>query len=476
MLPEEQVINEIVNNVLNRLRDQDEFKIKEITGTNLGLFDDVDTAVNAAKRAQRKLRSVSIAEREKYIASIREVILQNVNILAQLAVQETGMGRVEDKIIKNRLAAEKTPGTADLTAEAFTGDHGLTLVEMGPYGVIGAITPSTNPSETVINNSIGMIAAGNSVVFNVHPGAKNTSLLAVKLINEAIAKAGGPANLVCAIKEPTIETAQQLMKHPDIALLVVTGGPQVVRTALSSGKKTIGAGAGNPPVVVDETANLRKAAQDIVKGASFDNNLPCTSEKVLIVVGKVADELLKYMQGCGAWLADRQVIKQLEQLVLDKNAKGEVYCGFGVNKKFIGKNADWILEQIGIKVPEETRLILAEVEAEHPFVQLEMLMPILPVVQVKDVDQAIELAVQVEHGNRHTAIMHSTNVNNMTKFAREIDTTIFVKNGPSYAGIGAGGEGYTTFTIAGPTGEGLTSARSFTRKRRCVLVDGFSIV
>jgi propionaldehyde dehydrogenase len=149
---------------------------------------------------------------------------------------------------------------------------------------------------------------------------------------------------------------------------------------------------------------------------------------------------------------------------------------YAANKAFVGKDAGYILRHIGIENADAAKVILCETEADHPFVLEELMMPVLPLVQVKDVDAAIELAVKVEHGNRHTAVIHSKNVDNMTRLARAIETTIFVKNGPSFAGIGVGGEGFTTFTIAGPTGEGLTSARSFTRQRRCVLVDAFSIV
>jgi propionaldehyde dehydrogenase len=364
--------------------------------------------------------------------------------------------------------ADKTPGTEDLITEAWSGDRGLTLVEMSPFGVIGAITPSTNPTETVFCNAIGMFAAGNSVVFSPHPGAKAVSLRAVELINQAIQEAGGPEDAVTSVAEPSIEAAQVLFKHPAVRLLVATGGPGVVHAALTSGKKAIGAGAGNPPVVVDETADIEKAGHDIIAGGTFDNNLPCIAEKEIIAVESVADYLLFNLLKNGAvQLKDRRDIDRLAEVVLTPEGKP--------SRKFIGRDAAVLLKAIGKEVPPETRGIVVEVDKEHPFVQEELMMPILPLVRVRNVDEAIQVAVEVEHGNRHTAIMHSKNVDNMTRLAREIQTTIFVKNGPSYAGIGVGGEGFATFTIAGPTGEGLTSARTFTRKRRCVLVDAFSI-
>jgi propionaldehyde dehydrogenase len=441
-----------------------------------GVFDCIVRAVEDASLAQKQLMTFSLEKRAEFITAMREAALAHAEFLAEMAVKETGMGRVADKIIKNRLAALKTPGTEDLKTEAYTGDRGLTIVEMAPFGVIGAITPVTNPAATIINNSIGMIAAGNSVVFCPHPSARDTSLKTVEILNKAIISRGGPQDILCTIKEPSLKAVQELMNHPKVNLLVATGGPDVVRAVLSSGKKAIGAGAGNPPVVVDETADIEKAAKDIVDGGTFDNNLPCIAEKSIIVVGSVADLLLANMQKHGAYLIQGRHLRDLEKLVLQEKIVEPGKSKYVPSKQYVGKDARYILEKIGIRAGEEIRGIVALVEAHHPFVMVELMMPILPLVQVKNIDEAIALAVKVEHGNRHTAIMHSKNVDHMTRFAKAIQTTIFVKNAPSYAGIGVGGEGFTTFTIAGPTGEGLTSARTFTRQRRCVLVDALSIV
>lgn len=479
MLVDQEIVAQITSAILAQMRNA----AAPERENSSGIYDTVDEAVAAARVAYKELRKLSLAKREELIAAIRETALKNAVLLSEMAVEETGMGRVADKIIKNQLVAQKTPGTEDLRTEAWSGDGGLTLVEMGPFGVIGAITPTTNPSETVICNGIGMIAAGNAVFFSPHPTAKKTSIFTIKILNEAIVKAGGPANLLTGVAEPSIKAANEMMAHPGINMLVATGGPAVVKAVLSSGKKAIGAGAGNPPVVVDETADIEKAARDIIAGCSFDNNLPCIAEKEVIAVGSIADGLIAYMQKYGAYLIKGPEIEKLMQVVLtvseEKMASG---CSdkprkiYGVNKDFVGKDARYLLGKIGIDVPDSIRVVLCETEADHPFVLEELMTPILPVVQVKDIDAAIELAVKVEHGNRHTAIMHSKNVDHMTRYARAIETTIFVKNAPSYAGIGVGGEGFITFTIAGPTGEGLTSARSFTRQRRCVLVDAFSIV
>lgn len=463
MVVDEKYISEIVANVVSSMSEKaNEPKQK-------GVFDTMSEALAAVNTAYKQLRGYTVAQREKMISRIRELTLAEAETLAVLGVEETGMGRVADKIIKHQLVANKTPGTEDLKPFAITGDDGLTLIEPAPFGVIGSITPSTNPSETVICNSMGMIAGGNAVVFNPHPNACKTANYAVDLVNRAILEAGGPENVVVSVKKPTRESSDEMMAAPIVRMLVATGGPGVVKALLSSGKKAIGAGAGNPPVIVDDTADVAKAGADIVAGASFDNNLPCIAEKECFVLKNVADELIASMQKNGAYLLKGADIEKLKNIALvEKNGK------YSINKKWVGKDAGKFLKEMGIEA--DPRLIICEVDNDHPFVQVEMMMPILGIVRVDNIDQAIELAVAAEHGNRHSAHIHSKNVDNLTKFAKAVETTIFVKNAPSYAGIGAGGEGYTTFTIAGPTGEGLTAAHSFTRQRRCVMVDNLHIV
>ncbi|MDR1790980.1 MAG: aldehyde dehydrogenase EutE [Propionibacteriaceae bacterium] len=439
------------------------------TASGMGIFEDVDSAVTAARKAYKEYLGCSLKFRGEVVQAIRDLacVEENLRYMAEQGVAQTGMGNVPDKILKNRLAALLTPGVEELVTGAWSGDDGLTTIELSPFGVIGAITPTTNPTETIINNSIGMLAAGNAVVFSPHPRAKDLSIWLVTKINEALDAVGAPANLVTMVREPSIEHTNELMCHPEVNMLVATGGPGIVKTVLSSGKKAIGAGAGNPPVVVDETANIEKAAKDIIDGCTFDNNLPCTSEKEVIAVDSICDLLIFNMQKHGALLlTDPEVLDRLQELVIkDGHPRTE----------WVGKSANAILEGLGITPPPGIRCLIMEVELMHPFVQTELMMPVLPVVRAKNVDEAIDWAVICEHGNRHTGIMHSTNVNSLTRMGKLLQTTIFVKNGPSFAGIGVGGEGYICFTIAGPTGEGLTSTSTFTRKRRCVLVGGLNV-
>ncbi len=438
------------------------------------VFRDADSAAGAANRAWESLSSTPLETRKKMISAMREVSTRNALLLSRMAVKETGLGRVDDKVKKNLLVAEKTPGVEDLVPVSWSGDRGLTLTEWAPYGVIASITPSTNPSETVINNAIGMVAAGNSVVFCPHPSAKRTTLATVQLLNDAIASVSGIKNLLVTFEEPSIELSQELMRHKGIDLLVVTGGPAVVRAAMDCGKKVIAGGPGNPPAVVDDTADVEKAGRDILAGASLDNNIVCISEKEIIAVDSVAADLKRALVNAGGVELDGGLESKLSGLLLSEN-RGPARPSV-VNRDFVGKNLSVILAEVGVRVGDDARLGFIEVGWDHPFVWTEMLMPIVPLVRVRDAGEAITLAKRVERGLGHTAVMHSKNIEHLSRMAREMDVSIFVKNGPSYAGLGFGGEGYTSFTIASPTGEGLTSARHFARMRRCVLVDYFRIV
>ena len=439
-----------------------------------GVFPDIDSAISAAQAAQKRLVDLPMERRAAVISAMRQAAIESAAVISRAAWQETGMGRYEDKLEKNLLVAERTPGTEVLQAQAWTGDRGLTLVELAPYGVIGAITPSTNPTSTIICNAIGMVAAGNAVVFNAHPGAKGCSAQIIQILNQAIRRAGGPPNVITCPAEPTIESAQHLMGHPSIRLLVVTGGPGVVREAMKSGKKAICAGPGNPPVVVDETADLEQAGRDIVKGASFDNNIVCILEKEIIAVDSIADQLKAVMLQRGAVEISSWQLNRLMKVILAED-HGPGKHGV-INKAFVGKSPSVILREIGMNVDESVRLVVAETDAQHQLVWTEQLMPVIPLVRTRTAGEAIELARAVEQGMGHTAMIHSKDIDQLSRMSREINTSIFVKNGPSLAGLGFGGEGFTSFSIASPTGEGITSALDFARVRRCTLVDAFRIV
>lgn len=461
-------VAEIINQVMQQLNTQQGSAVAAPSPAQGGcIFDEMNDAVAAADKAQQELMKLPLVKRGEIIQAIRATATANANMLAEMELAETGYGRLADKLVKITMTIEKTPGIEDITPQVYSGDHGLALVEKLPFGLAGCILPSTAPAATAIHNSICMIAAGNSAIISPHPNASKTALKAVELIGQAIKAAGGPEHLIVSVKEASIAKATEMMKQPKVRFLLVTGGPGVVASALASGKKAICAGPGNPPVLVDGTSDIEQAAADIIAGNSFENCINCIGEKEVFVLDKVAEDLLKAMVKHGAYLIrDQHTLARLVQLVTDD--KG------AVNKKYVGKNAGVILKDIGITVDESIKTIVFEAPADHITVIEEYLMPLLPVVRVKDVDEGIALAVKAEGGRRHSAIMHSHDITNITKFGKAIQTTILVKNGPSYSGVGIGGEGFVTMSIAGSTGEGLTSPGTFTRVQRRTMVDKLS--
>jgi acyl-CoA reductase-like NAD-dependent aldehyde dehydrogenase len=475
----EQQIQNIVDEVINTIAGTVTAKGPgEATapGSGDGVFSTVDQAVAASAQAFSELHKISRETRRFIIQAIRDVGVNGARDFSQRTLSETGMGRVEDKVQKHLLVSRLTPGPEIIEQKAWSGDYGLTVDERAPYGVIGAVLPSTHPVPTMINNAISMISAGNSVVFAPHPAAKTVSQYALRILNRAIVAAGGPANLITTVVEPSIAAAGELFKHPDVRLLCVTGGPGVVAAAMKSNKRVIAAGPGNPPVVVDETADPDHAARSIITGAGFDNNIVCISEKEIIVVDKAADNLIAALERAGAVKLNSKQIERLAAEAFHPEDDGAGCSRPVLNRKLVGKNANVLGAICGLKLGDEVRLLFGETSSDCPFVREEQMMPFLPLTRVPDVAKAIELAEEVEHGFRHTAVMHSLNVENLTAMGRRCNTTIFVKNGPSSAGLGIGGEGFLSFSIASPTGDGITTALSFTRQRRCTMVGWLNIV
>ena len=432
-------------------------------GSGGGLFDSAAQAVEAAAAVQPQWARADRRERGRVIAALRAAMHRHAEEFARLACQETGMGRFEDKVRKHHIAADFTPGLEDLEPRCFTGDRGLVLEEYAPYGVVAAVTPSTHPIPVMLNSLILTLAPGNAVVFSVHPAAKNVSARALEIFHNAMTAAGAPPQLVCMIREPSLEAVNELFRHPKIALIAATGGPALVEAAFQSGKKVIAAGPGNPPVLVDETADLEQAARCIVEGASFDNNILCIAEKEAFVVETVFEAFCRAMERGGAIRLDRQQIDALTQRVFVREEGG-----WKIQRGFVGKNASVLADAAGLpSVGDDVRLLFGETPFEHPFVQEEQMMPFLPVVRVPDFDAGLTLAVAAEHDFGHTAMIHSHRLERITRFARTIDTSIVVVNGSSLAGNGPpAGEGTFSHTIASPTGEGVCTPRRFARIRR----------
>jgi aldehyde dehydrogenase len=443
-------------------------------GRAWGVFQNVDEAVAAAVESQKQFERRGLEDRRKAVACVRRICSDRAEELGRDELEETKIGRLPHKIEKLKVIADRIPGVEFLRTDAFSGEFGISLQEYAPFGVIGVITPVTHSLPTLACNAINMLAAGNALVCNPHPSGAKIACKGVRLFNQAIHEAIGLDNLITIIETPTLESAQAIFDHHDVRMLCVTGGPAVGRAALRSPKRAIVAGPGNPPVVVDETADLDNAARSIILGGAYDNNLLCIGEKEVFTVTAIFDELLEVMT---RYKAVRLDIKQVEALTKAAFVPGpDAKHPLVVNKDLIGQDAAVLAERAGVKVPADTELLFGETNEAHPFVYQEQMMPFVPFVRVPDVDAAIALAKKYEHGFKHTSIIHSRNVETITRMGREMDTTLFVQNGPSTAGLGTGGEGYLSFSIATPTGEGVTTPLTFTRQRRSTTVNAMRVL
>lgn len=434
-----------------------------------GVFKTAGEACAAATEAQKKLvKDYALEDRDKFINAIRAKIFPQIEMLAQLEFDETGYGRVEDKIQKDTGALMLSQGTEAVPTNMYASDKGLTVEYWAPFGVVGAVTPVTNPAATIFGNGIANVAAGNAVVFNAHPAAAKTSATTCQLVNEAIVEAGGPENLFTMVEVPTLDTLDEIMAYPSVKLLVGTGGPAMVKTLMQSGKKVIAAGAGNPPSIIDSSADIKKAAAGLLASSSFDNNLLCIAEKEVFVVDDVFDEFIKEFQAAGAYQLTPEQGKQVSKICLVEGPEG----GYAANKKWVGKMAKDICAAAGVEVPGDPRICFYVTENEDPLVQTEQMMPILPVVRCKDFEQAKEWAYAAEHDNKHSASIWTKDIYHVTEFGKIINTTVFVQNGGTMAAFGIGGSGTNSPTIATPTGEGVTGPQSFVRRRRFCMADG----
>jgi len=441
-------------------------------GSQRGVFSDVNQAVASAKAAQKSLARRSLAQRKRICELIMEICNDQAEELGRMEYEETGIGHPDHKPEKIRNVSDSALGVEYLSSECFSGDHGITVEEHAPWGVIGIVTPVTHSLPTLANNAINMIAAGNSLVCNPHPGGKKIAAYGAGLFNEAIHRETGIDNLICVIKEPTLDSANRIFTHPDVNLLGITGGPGVVAAALKSGKRAICAGPGNPPVVVDSSADIDNAANCIIEGASYDNNLLCLSEKETFVEASIFEKFMTALERAGAVRLSSQQMDRLAEICLVKGNDGH----WAANKEYVGAETQVIARLIGVSVPAECRMLFGETGPEHPWVMAEQMMPVMPVTKAPSFQKAVEFAKKAEHGFKHTAVIHSRLVDHMTHMGKELDTTLYIKNGPSLAGNGAGGEGYGGWSIACGTGEGIATPMTYTRLRRCSMIDNLRIL
>jgi aldehyde dehydrogenase len=440
-----------------------------------GVFQDAGDACQAAQEAFLQLQQKGVAARRNVVEIIKKLANLNAESWGKLELDETRIGRLDHKIEKLK-NVKLVPGVEWLHPDALSGDHGITLEEYTPFGVIGAVTPSTHSIPTLSGNIVNIVAAGNAVVFNAHPAAARCAATAVRTYNEAIYRETGIENIACIIENPTFDSFKDMCGHEAVRLLLVTGGPGVVKAAMQTGKRAICAGPGNPPVLVDDTPCMKRAAKAIIQGAAYDNNLLCIGEKEVFALEGVADQLMAEMEASGAVRLNSPQLERLTKAAFTFKEGHSAGCPEPVvNKELIGKDPAVLARAAGVNIPRDTQLLFAETDAAHPFVREEQMMPFIPVVRVKNVEEGIEASRLAEHNYRHTSIIHSHEVEHMTAMARALDTTLFIKNGPSMAGLGAGGEGYWSYSIATPTGEGVTNPKTFCRVRRCVMVDNLRI-
>jgi len=439
-----------------------------------GVFQEAGPAVEAAAAAQARLVEQGVEARARAVEIVKSLCETNAREWGRQELEETRIGRLDHKIEKLQIV-RRVPGPEWFRPYALSGDRGITLEEYAPFGVIGGITPSTHSIPTLAGNVVNMVAAGNAVVFNPHPGAAGCAATAVREFNRAIERELGIRNLITTIERPSLESFDAIKNDERVRVLTVTGGPAVVSAAMRSGKRAICAGPGNPPVVVDETAEIDKAAQATIHGAAYDNNLLCIGEKAVFVVDSVADAFLQALERHGGRrLNDAQKTRLAEALF--RYEQGEDGAAHPVLKRdLVGKDVRDLARAAGFSGGGDAELLVAETEADDVLVAEEQMAPVLPVVRVPDFESAVEGARKAEHGFGHSAIIHSNNVARMTYMARALDTSLFVKNGSSVAGLGLGGEGYLSYSIATTTGEGITNPGTFTRVRRCVMVDNLRI-
>ena len=445
--------------------------------SRFGVFQDPVLAARAARDAFEQLQTKGWAGRSKVVEIVKTLCTDKAQEWGKIEFDETKIGRLEHKIEKLQ-GMNAVLGVESLMPLGLSGDNGISMEENAPWGVILAITPITHSVPTITGNIINMVAAGNSIVVNPHPGGARCAAIAIREINQAIHVELGIENLICTIEKPSLETFNALSAAPEIAMLCITGGPMVVAAALKTGKRAICAGPGNPPVVVDDcpVLDFDRVARDIILGGGYDNNLLCIGEKQIFAVGSAYDKLMQSMQRSGAKLVNKRQLDTIRKEVFTFREDDGGCSRPVLNPQFIGADASRLAAIAGVSVDSKTELLIGETGADDLFVEVEQMMPLVPMIRCRDIDQAIHLARESEHGFKHSAMIHTMNVSNMTKMAREMDTTLFVKNGPCVAGLGMGGEGYISFSIATATGEGITTPKTFTRFRRCTLVDQLNIV
>ncbi|MDY7088228.1 MAG: bifunctional acetaldehyde-CoA/alcohol dehydrogenase [Actinomycetota bacterium] len=404
----------------------------------------VDALVTGAQKALADYSPLDQEQIDRIVKKASVAALDQHARLARLAVEETGRGVFEDKAVKNIFACEHvTHGMAKVrTVGVISEDDINGIVEIAdPVGVVAGITPVTNPTSTTIFKALLALKTRNPIVFAFHPAAQRCSAEAARVVRDAAVSAGAPELCIQWIEEPSVETTTALMHHPGISTILATGGNAMVRAAYSAGKPALGVGAGNVPAYIDGTAKLERAVHDIVLSKSFDNGMICASEQAVIVDDEIYDATLTEFGRLHAYLATVEEKAMLERFIFGVSANGSGCDGARLNADVVGRPAAWIAEQAGFHVPEQTSIILAEVEEVGPAEPLtrEKLAPVLAVLRAGSREEGMRLAAEMVefHGLGHSAVIHAEDEDLVKEFGRRMKAVRIIWNSPaSQGGIG----------------------------------------
>lgn len=404
---------------------------------DLQSIQEVRDLLGKAKEAQRQFAGFSQKRVDEICFAIANACAQNAEMLARMAVEETGFGIWQDKIIKNLLGSTMTWESVKRmkTVGIISRDEEKGLMEVGvPMGIVAALIPSTNPTSTTMYKAIISIKSGNAVVFSPHPNAKKCIIETVRIIEEAAKKAGAPDGLVQCVTLITMDATTELLKHKDIGIILATGGEAMVRAAYSSGNPAIGVGPGNGPAYIEKSADIPTAVKHIFDSKTFDNGTICASEQSIITEKVIKDQVMAEVRKNGGYFLTPEESKVLAGFILRANGT--------MNQQIVGKSAGAIADMAGISIPEGTRILLSEqtdVSKSNPYAR-EKLCPILAFYVEDDWEKACETSIAILHneGAGHTMMIHSQNVEIIGEFALRKPVSRLLVNTPGALG-GVGG-------------------------------------
>ena len=391
----------------------------------------------AAAEAQLQLGRMPQEKLDAIVEAVARAFSREAPALAEMAVRETGFGNMEDKVTKNRFASETVAAAVRgmKTVGLLREDRGAKVWEIGvPVGVIAAIVPSTNPTSTVCYKAIVALKAGNSIVFSPHPKAIAATRQAARIVAEAAEGAGAPKGSVCCLSIPSLQGCRELMAAPQTRLILATGGPAMVKAAYSSGKPAIGVGAGNGPVYIHHTADVKQALACVLRSKTFDNGTVCASEQSIIVEKAMEQKVLEEAKRQGFYLMNSEQAGHLAKLLFKP--------GGGLNPDVVGKTALHLAQMAGFSVPGGTRVLLAREQEAGPSVpySMEKLCPVLAFYVMENEEAVLDKVVQVltHEGSGHTFAMHCTDEAVIRRFAERVPVSRFLVNTPAaLGGIGA---------------------------------------